>query len=520
MPGHEHARPGRRQTPRREGPPLRALAWIVGLGVVLRLGLLLAAGPTELQADEANYVYLGLVQQRLGVLVDPYRFLWPPLYPWLVGEALWRFGVEGLTVLKALQALACGAVGFATGVLGWRLGSARAGLVAAGLWAVHLPLAGHTHLLWSEPLFLAAFIPALERVVAALQAHDAGGAEDSARREPARHACRDGDRRADRAFLVAGLLFGASLLVKSFAFWLVPALAALAGWHVARRSGALAALRGASLLVLAPAVVTAPWTLRNLEVHGRAVPSGATLGENAFIGLNARYMNFDYAPLRRARVSRGERPIEELAWPPLVAPPEVGGRPSPGWRRPDELVHLVDKQREGLARGLDYAAAHPGWAVRTRLKHLADLATPLSFPLRHAALGAYLGALGAAPWRQLFVVGATATSLLVVFGAAVGLARGLRSAAGAIVVVPVLGYVAASALLLSMSRVRLPAEPLLIVLTALALVHGLERVASSRRERARTVAALALVALVCAALATNAREVLAVIADAWSGGDA
>jgi hypothetical protein len=46
--------------------------------------------------------------------------------------------------------------------------------------------------------------------------------------------------------------------------------------------------------VLGALVVVLPWTLRNLEVYGRVVPSGSTLGENLWQGVNAQYINWDY----------------------------------------------------------------------------------------------------------------------------------------------------------------------------------------------------------------------------------
>jgi hypothetical protein len=488
--------------------PVRALATIVACGVLLRLVLVCASGRSELQSDEANYVYLGLAQQQFGVLLDQYRYLWPPFHPWLLGEALVRFGLAGAVVVQVLQALSSAAIGASVGLMAWRLGSARAALVATGLWAVHLPLAGYTHMLWSETFFLALFTPALERLVAGLQA--------------------DTVQRAQRCFLAAGLLLGASLWVKSFATYVIPVLAVVVFVLSFRRFGAVRGLRVASLVALAPFVVTLPWALRNVEVYGRFVPSGATLGENAYIGLNTRYMNFDYVALDRSRTLRGLTPIEDLALVALVAPPQRDGRPVPGWKRAEELPHTVDRQSVQLDRALTFAREHPGWALRTRIKHVADLVTPLSFTTRHAALGLYGdGWLGRAPFRHVLVIVSLGTSVLVLLGAAVGLARGLRSAAGFAVFVPVLGYVGASALLLSMSRVRLPAEPLLIVLAALAFVHALEPLdsagpsgAANRAARVSWTVAAILVSGLVALFGVNGREVVAVTVDALRGGRA
>ncbi|MEZ6013516.1 MAG: glycosyltransferase family 39 protein [Planctomycetota bacterium] len=491
----------RTNPPPGDGPLPRAIPALVLLGVVLRLILVVLSGRSELQSDEANYVYLGLTQQHFGVLFDQYRYLWPPFYPWLLGQALAHFGTDAGFAVQLLQAVASASIGASIAALTWRLGSARAAIVATALWAVHLPLGGYTHLLWSETLFLALFTPALERLLAALQTRDAD--------------------RAERRLLVAGLLLGASLWVKSFALYLTPVLALLVMFARRNQAGTASAVRGGTVVVLAAFVVTLPWTLRNIEVYGRPVMSGATLGENAYVGINARYMNFDYVALRRVRAQRDEDPIGALASSALVRGPERDGVPVGPWSRADEMPHTVRRQEIQVERALDFARAHPLWALRTRLKHVADLVTPLSFPTRHAALGLYGdGALGRPLARYTLVLLSLVTSVIVLGGAAVGVARGLRARAGALVVLPVLGYVVASSLVLSMSRIRLPAEPLLIVLAALALTHALEPIGAPRRERGTWVLAGVLLAALLALWGINGREVYAVVHEALQGGAA
>ncbi|MEM6672832.1 MAG: glycosyltransferase family 39 protein [Planctomycetota bacterium] len=438
------------------GAPWGPIAVIVVAGVALRALMLGAALPVDLQSDESNYVYAAVVLERLGFFVDHQRYLWPPAHPWLVAKAIGAFGSDGLDAIRWLHVALSSVIGATTMLFAWRLFSRRAAVVAGILWAVHLPMAAYTHFLWSEPLLLALLLTALWNLLRALDAIE-GSIEASI---PAR-------------LIASGALFGAALYVKELPLYLVP----LAGLIVFVRSwgaGPGLALNRALLVPLTAFVVVLPWTLRNVEVYDRVVLGGSTLGENAYVGVNAEYMNFDFVPLRKKRVAMGLEPIEAVSRPSFTSPPpaEEGSR-TRGWPRRDDVVHVIDRQSAQLREALAYAASHPSWTLRTRIKKLSDFFTPLSFLLRSYALGNYAeeSAMNGPP-RGPIVVWSLALPIALLLLAAGGFFLTLPGGAGRDVVALTITYVAATSLLVAMSRFRVPIEPLIIALAAGFLAHG------------------------------------------------
>ena len=431
---------------------------LVALGIALRGVLLLSALPLDIQSDEANYIYLALGLENFGLYLDQQRYLWPPAYPWLLARAIGMFGPEGLDAVRWLQVAASGVVGGTTMLFAWRLFSRRAALVAGLLWVFHLPLAAYSHLLWNEVFFLALLLPALWHTLRALDvASGAIGGSITAR------------------LLASGALFGAALYLKEWPLFLLPLLALII-FVRSRQAGVSTALQRATLLPLMALVVTMPWTLRNHEVYGRVIVSGATLGENAYVGLNARYMNFDLNALRKPRARKGLAPLEELSRPAFVAiPSSVGPTEEAGWPRRDDILHPIDRQKAQLTDALDYAVEHPAWTVRTRVKKLSDLVTPLSFFTRHEALEGYPspGPLTGALRRPLVLFALGLPFLLMLFASA-GFFLTLPAGSGRDIVTAVVVYVLATSLLVAMSRFRVPLEPFLVVLAAGFLSHGPE----------------------------------------------
>ena len=113
--------------------------------------------------------------------------------------------------------------------------------------------------------------------------------------------------------------------------------------------------------------------------------------------------------------------------PWLVAPP---GKP---WAR-SSAPNVIDRLAENTRRGRAYALQHPGFTARTRLKKLADWATPLSFFVRHYALERYHGSLAEPAVRRVLIVGAVVLPLLVLAGAIPGFCWSLRVAGGRVIV--------------------------------------------------------------------------------------
>jgi len=433
---------------------LRVALPIVAGGVALRLLLLWLAGEPALQKDESGYLYLALAWERFGVLLDAERYLWPPAWPFVLKTCFQVFGRDALVAAKVLECVASAAIGLGILSIADRLGGRRAALFAGIAWALYLPLAAFTHMLWSEPLFLALLVPAVALLVGAQQCAPRGAAQ--------------------RGLILAGLLFGAALLTKEVAFYLAPllALGVLGSWL---RTSPVEGVRRASLFLLAVAAVIAPWTMRNLDVYGRPVPVGISLGENVYHGLNARYVNFDLAPL--ARSPRVTEPLERLSRRTFVETD-----PASLWVRDEATPNTAERSGVHVARGLGWLRANPGDFARTRLKKLADLVAPTCFFVRHQALAIYSGPLGAEGTRQALVawaVAAAALLLLLGLPGSVHLAGRVGTVPGAWIPLVCGAYFVGTSLLVSMSRFRLCLVPWLIVGAAVLF-------ATERRDRLAT----------------------------------
>ncbi|MEL6713129.1 MAG: hypothetical protein AAFP86_05110 [Planctomycetota bacterium] len=440
---------------------MRGIAALVLAGVALRAALLAAALPLGIQADEANYLYGALALERFGFQLDHYRFLWPPGYVWWLAQLTGPDGLLGLgggaagiDAARVSQVVASALTGTFTSLFAWRLFSARAALVAGALWAFHLPLASYTHFLFAESLFLPPFLGGLWFLLLALDRLDAA-------------------RPAGAHLVLSGLAFGAALHLKEFPLFLVPLLGLLVAVRALRQSaGWVEALRRGSLVPLVAFTTLLPWSLRCAEVYGQPVLAGATLGENVYGGLNAATRNFDYRALSLPRMRAGLDTIEGRARP-LFAPPAGDPAVPPAWPRIEESPHTLRRQAQNTRRGLAFAAEHPGHVARTRMQRLADWVTPFSFTARHLALGHYPeeSSLSGTLRRPVLLL-SSATSIVVLLGGLLGALLTLRRGAGRAVALSALSYALATAGLVSMSRFRVPVEPVLIALAAGFIAHG------------------------------------------------
>jgi hypothetical protein len=480
--------------PRQTVPPGRArlsTPWLVGLtllGVAIRLVFLVLARDLEPHADEAHYLYLAAIWQRFGIYSDCAYYVWPPGYPVYLGVGLRLFAAGGVFGAKLVQVLLSGVVGMTTILLANRLFSRRAAWVAGLLWCLYLPLIGFTHYLWPETLFLAAFMPAVYWVIAWWQ-------HDERATAPNRH------------LVAAGLLLGLSLLIKEVGLWWCVGLALLILARDFRRFLLTAASR-AVLFALAVTTVILPWTLRNHEVYGRWTPVGATLGQNLYWGLNGTYLNFDYTPTELSQLAT----INPRVYRWLLA------SPPPSWQR-STAPNVIDRSADDVGRGLRFAAQHPGFAARTRLKKLADWATPLSFFVRHYALQRYHGALAGPAVRRPLLLAALLLPMLVLAGALPGFWGALRtSRAGTILAYTLIYFIPTTALVNGMSRYRIAIEPLLLVLSAGGLSALARRIPLPVREGAGggfwilTIVGWLVLALLWW---LNAPEILALVRSAW-----
>lgn len=472
--------------PRLTGGPDTRLAtrWLIALtllGAGIRLLFVFLAGDLEPQADESHYLYLAAVWKHFGVYSDCAYYLWPPGYPVFLGLCLRLFGAGGIFAAKLVQVLLSGVVGLVTMLLAGRLFSRRAAWIAGVLWCVYLPLIGFTHTLWPETMYLAAFMPALYLLVVWWQ----HGERTSA---------------SNRCLIAAGMLIGLSLLIKEVGLWWAAGLAVLVLARDLRHSVAAAASR-AILFALSVSVLVLPWTLRNHEVYGRWTPVGATLGQNLYWGLNGSYLNFDYTPAQLNQLAK----INPRVYRWLLA------TPPPNWQRSDS-PNVIDRSAEDVQRGLRYAGDHPGFALRTRIKKLADWVTPLSFFVRHYALGRYHDVLASPAVRRPLLAAALVLPMVVLASAIPGFWRSMRSSRAATVLAFTLIYfVPTTALINGMSRYRIALEPLLIVLAAGFLAGATWR---GWRRPAMVLSAVGWTALGFLWW-VNAPEVLALVRSAW-----
>ena len=437
---------------------LSPLIALTAIGVVLRFILLAVVGELELQSDESGYVYLAITWDHFGVYFDHHRYLWPPGYSWLLSQLVGVLGAGALFAIKALQVLASASVGLSTMLIAFRLGSSmRAAVLAGVIWIFYLPLAAFTHLLWNESLFLALFLPALYQCLRVLQG------------TPGLH--------VDRRLVLAGLLFAGALYLKEAPTYLVPAIACLL---IPFAGGLVEGVRRATLVTGVAFVAVLPWCLRNLEVYGHFTLANS-MGENAYNGLNEDYRNFDLIPID---VERGKRRLPVLSSyvvrQPIIAAPESSGwsREERGTFQDDEIVNTVERSKAMTRRGLEYMLEHPGWFLRSRVKKLADLVTPLSFFTRHQALGHYDETLIGGPvTRKLSSLWAMSCTLMVLLLGSAGFFF-LPERRGQILVGLVLTYTLATSMLVAMSRFRIPIVPLLIAAAAVLLTRP-------RREASR-----------------------------------
>jgi 4-amino-4-deoxy-L-arabinose transferase-like glycosyltransferase len=230
---------------------------------------------------------------------------WPPGYPFVLA-GLYQFTGVSITSPQVLNAL----LGALTVPFVFALGKAifdeRAGLLAAGLFAVFPNVIVGVPLLFPEPVFTLTFVAALWLITITP---------------------------ASRSWLVAvafGVLVGFACLTRGQGAVLLPVAIfywlARDGWHGAARSSALA--------LVAAVLVVAPWTVRNAVQLHALVPistnSGAAL-----------------------RVGHGPESIGTTKW----TQDEVDGLPmGRAMNNPDTEVKAY---REYTRLAIDYALTHP-----------------------------------------------------------------------------------------------------------------------------------------------------------------
>ncbi|HEY5052814.1 MAG TPA: glycosyltransferase family 39 protein [Solirubrobacterales bacterium] len=256
------------------GDQIRALPERYGRTTLVLLGLILVLGlglrayrvvePLASPGDDAHAYYALskslYVEGSYGgpTFEDPSD--WSPGAPLLYAASFYATGGarEGTArIVEALLGLAAIVVVFA---LGRRIACAPAGLVAAFCVAVYPPFIHSTGALMSEP---PAILTLPTAVLAFLWASD----------QPRL-----------RGWLLPGLLFGLTALIRPEYLIVGAAFVLLALIRVGRERGWRPGARGAALLLVAFVLPMVPWTIRNYDVLGRFVPISTGGGKALYVG--------------------------------------------------------------------------------------------------------------------------------------------------------------------------------------------------------------------------------------------
>jgi len=316
------------------------------------------------------------------------------------------------------------------GLLGLMLFGAPTGLVAMGLAAIYPPLVLPSASILSESLFIPLELGA---VLAALHA-------------------RASPRRLTWA-LAAGVLVGLAALTRSNGILLVPVLA-LAVWHPPSRTRA--ALGPALALAAAALLTIAPWMVRNATSFDALVPVSTQDG---------------FALAGQYNAASQDNEIIPAVWQPPVGVAEY----APLFRQPG--LDEAELSAELRSRSLDFIRDHPGSVIKaTYWNTRRALSGAGARPLERIA-GADLG------------IGTTLSDASVIafwIAALLGIAGALTPAArrAPLVVWVVLFVLFVSIAPISgLTRYRLPCDPFVLLLAALALTAGAARLAA-RAHRA------------------------------------
>ena len=411
----------------RRGAPILALPWAI-VGVFARAIRVAVVRATESSFrainDSADYVRLGIsIAHGHGFGTSHFAAgggptaLRPPLWPLTLG-GLFTITGDSVTAGRVLGCVLGAVAVVLTGLIAARLWGRTVGLLAAVLAAIYPPLVLSSVSVMSEamflPLLLGCVLVLLPRTTLALH-------------PPGR-----------RAAAVAGLLLGLAMLTRPIAAIAVIPLAFLA--H-ARRPGALARV---SLLVVAAIVVLIPWEVRTVATMDAPVPLTTQSGYLLAGTYNASAANDKAHPAQ---------------WRPANFDPAIAADLR-------EHPNLDEVRTESLlARdATDYLEHHPSYLLDVVARNAQRLlnVVPASDEEQvvHGEYGLSQG-YGEASWVSLFPL------LALALGGAV--TRAARRAPAA------LWWVPASVILVtlpvqSFSRFRVPAEPFLLALAALALV--------------------------------------------------
>ena len=402
-----------------------ALLGLAAFGAAFSVLAAFYTRPPALQFDE--YYYYPLAEKILaGAYPDGY-IIRPPLYPLYLAGIFRVFGV-GFGPVLLISALLRGALVAGVSLLGRRLVSAPAGLVAGLLTAVY-PMLIFTYTRFvSEVVYIPLFVLAfwfLERAVT-------------------------GERTRD--FAAAGALSGLASLARSTSLFFTIAVAV---WLVVRKSGAGRLSRrnfaSAAVLVATMLAVISPWSVRNAVVHEAVILVDNSSAYNLWLITSGKQIR--------------EATQEWESW---------GGQ--------------AERQSEGYRRWLAHLRADPAFHLKRIATTIPKLFDPGGQPEAYALSMITRGAIQRENMalRAALKVVAPVIFWLVMAGGIVGLALLERNAARRdLLVLTVVYFVLLHAASLARPRFLLPMNAVLAPYAGGLIVAALSRSGLTRPGRRR-----------------------------------
>ncbi|HEU4565471.1 MAG TPA: glycosyltransferase family 39 protein [Gemmatimonadaceae bacterium] len=447
----------------------RALWAILGSSLILKLVLAVVANGNAAVLDEVAYLGIAKTIVAEGRYETTFR---PPLYPGFIAAFLaLGLGTLGVRVAQAL-------LGTVSAWLAWRIGrrtvGERAGVVAAAIVAFDPVLVAFSHRLWSETLFIALLLAAIDLLTA--------------------------DPRGRRLWRwgAAGVLLGLASLARPMLATFIPfilpwaLLQAVRGeWRSTEDGGAygpppggarapllLAGVGRFALLGALCAAMILPWTFRNARATGAFILIDSNGPYNILVGAQpeARFVVKD--DMWSARFGR------------------VGG---------ESYTDLVDvdaarAQQLAMRDATRLIAEEPAAFVGKSLWEAGHLWTLDSFLLRHLRNGWY--GPGVPRWAvALITLVSVAFFVGLVIAGAIGFATGGASPFRGLALLLIAHSLLLFSLTYALSRYRLPLHPLLAIPAAAVLLDVRGRLAMLRRgalparRRLALAGTLALLAL-------------------------
>jgi hypothetical protein len=377
----------------------------------------------------------GLVCDNVGF--SPLRtnlIFYPPIYPYFIAGLHTLAG--SLLAVKIAQALLGAAFAVAVARVGASALGARVGTGAGLMAALYPELVWFAAHFWSEVVFLFFLWWAIERLFSA---------DRQGRTGPA---------------LVAGLLWGLTVLTRETVFYFIPVAALWLAW----RTGA--AGRKRALLFAATALLTvAPWTYRNWVAFDAFIPVSTAGGQNLFQG--------------NALIARDET-----------------------YRLVDQVHGRVAQYRYATRMGLSAIwERQPLWIFEKLRDEMPNFWEADNLAVIHVKRGAYGHVSVGAAWAVAAVT--LLPYLAVLAGFAWGLARLPWTRATIFLLLFLVFYNAIHIVTHGFARYRLPIMPVLFMVAAWGWLHRAQPALSRARRLMAAAVAVGLAAAIIPSVEKN-----------------